>query len=524
VVAHLLRLKLHLLRNGLRRSPAALIGMVLGVLYGGGIVVAVVSGLVALRFVPDAELARALVVVGGSAMVAGWALLPVVLFGIDPTLDPVRFATFAVRERTLALGLALGALVGLPGAATVVVVLATVFTGTRTPLAAVVALLGGALGLVTCILVSRIVAGAAAAVLATRRGRDVAGVGGLLVLLSLGPLAGLVNDGGITVAGLKSWARVLAWSPLGWAWAASGDVVAGDWGVAGIRLLLAAALCLVLFAVWERLLVAVLRNPHSAAGSGSGGARQGLGLFARLPASPMGAIAARAGTYWLRDPRFNFPAIMTTLLPAGLLIPGLGGAHLALAAMPLVSAYLIGWGQHNDVGYDSTAFWLHVTSGVDGVADRVGRLFPSALLALVCVPGYALLGPLVGGSWAWLPATLGAGVGIALSGFAVASVTSAVKQYAVPVPGESPFSSRPGSVGVTFAVQTVCGGAVVVLSLPVLVLAGLALLLGWHWAAWAALVLGPVVGVVAFVGGVRLGASLFRRRQADLLQDLVSMA
>jgi ABC-2 type transport system permease protein len=78
-------------------------------------------------------------------------------------------------------------------------------------------------------------------------------------------------------------------------------------------------------------------------------------------------------------------------------------------------------------------------------------------------------------------------------------------------------------VGVTFAVQTICGGAVVVLSLPVLVLAGLAFF-GWHWAAWAALVVGPVVGVVAFVGGVRLGASLFRRRQADLLQDLVGMA
>jgi ABC-2 type transport system permease protein len=522
VVAHLLRLKLHLLRNGLRRSTAALVGMVLGVLYGGGVVVAVVSGLVALRFVPDAELARALVVVGGAAMVAGWALLPVVLFGIDPTLDPARFATFAVRERTLAVGLALGALVGLPGVATVVVVLATVFTGSRTPLAALTALVGGVLGLATCILLSRVVAAAAASVLATRRGRDVAGIGGLVVLLSFGPAAGLVSDGGVTVGGLKALGGVLAWTPLGWAWAASGDVVAGDWAAAGGRLLCAAVFCVVLFALWERLLVAALRNPHGTDGE-AGGARRGLGLFARLPGTPLGAIAARAGTYWLRDPRFNFPAIMTTLLPAGLLFPGLAGSDVALAAMPLVSAYLIGWGQHNDVGYDSTAFWLHVASGVDGVADRVGRLFPSAVLALVCVPGYALLGPLVGGSWALLPASLGAGVGLALSGFAVACVTSAVKQYAVPVPGESPFSSRPGSVGVTFAVQTVCGGAVVVLSLPVLVLAVLAVV-GFGWAAWAALVVGPVVGVVAFVVGVRLGASLFGRRQADLLQDLVSMA
>ncbi len=35
-----------------------------------------------------------MVVLGGAGLMAGWALLPVVLFGIDPTLDPVRFATY----------------------------------------------------------------------------------------------------------------------------------------------------------------------------------------------------------------------------------------------------------------------------------------------------------------------------------------------------------------------------------------------------------------------------------------------
>ena len=40
MVAHLLRLKLDLLRNGFRRSAAALVGMVLGMLYGGGLILA----------------------------------------------------------------------------------------------------------------------------------------------------------------------------------------------------------------------------------------------------------------------------------------------------------------------------------------------------------------------------------------------------------------------------------------------------------------------------------------------------
>ncbi|NYG08202.1 ABC-2 type transport system permease protein [Phycicoccus badiiscoriae] len=522
MVAHLLRLKLHLLRNGLRRSVAAIVGMVFGVLYGGGFVVLVLAGMIALRAQGDLGLARTGVVLAGAGLVAGWALLPILLFGVDPTLDPTRFATFAVRERTLALGLVLSALVGLPGVATILLVLGTVVAGSRSVATTLLALVGGVLGLLTCVLLSRIVTAAASAVLGTRRGRDVAGVGGLALLVCVGPIVGGLSGGGLDRATVDRVAEVLAWTPLGWAWAAAGDVSLGHWGAGLARLLLAAVLCVVLLVVWERLLVSVLRNPRSTSGDG-GTVRSGLGLFGRLPGTPMGAIAARAGTYWVRDPRFNMPAVMTVLLPAGLLIPGIGsGSDLALVAMPLASAYLIGWGQHNDVGYDSTAFWMHVASGVDGVSDRLGRLFPSGLMAVVCVPTYAVLGPALGAPWWLLPATLGVGCAVALNGFAVACVTSAVKQYAVPAPGENPFTSRPGAAGVTLGVQAVCGAAVFALSTPALGLGVLAYL-GMRWAAWTALAVGPALGVLALVIGTRLGADLFRRRQAILLQDLVSM-
>jgi ABC-2 type transport system permease protein len=121
-----------------------------------------------------------------------------------------------------------------------------------------------------------------------------------------------------------------------------------------------------------------------------------------------------------------------------------------------------------------------------------------------------------------LPATFGTACALALNGFAVACVTSAVKQYAVPAPGENPFTSRPGSAGVTLGVQAVGGAAVWTLSLPALGLA-VAAYLGVDWAAWVALGLGPLLGGVALLVGTRLGADLFRRRQALLLQDLVSM-
>ena len=69
MVAHLVRLKLQLLRNGLRRSPAALVGLAVGAIYGGGLLVLVVGALVVLRFRGDVALVRTAVTLGGAALV-----------------------------------------------------------------------------------------------------------------------------------------------------------------------------------------------------------------------------------------------------------------------------------------------------------------------------------------------------------------------------------------------------------------------------------------------------------------------
>ena len=54
MVAVLVRLKLRLLRNSLRRSVWRTVGLIIGIVYGFGVVLAVLAGLVGLRFTSTA--------------------------------------------------------------------------------------------------------------------------------------------------------------------------------------------------------------------------------------------------------------------------------------------------------------------------------------------------------------------------------------------------------------------------------------------------------------------------------------
>ena len=110
MVALIVRLKWQLLRNGLRRSTPQLVGMVLSALYGLAVLAQGIVGLITLRLDQTSDVARIAITIGGSAVTLGWALLPVIAYGIDETLDPARFATFSIPRRQPVLGLLLSSL------------------------------------------------------------------------------------------------------------------------------------------------------------------------------------------------------------------------------------------------------------------------------------------------------------------------------------------------------------------------------------------------------------------------------
>jgi ABC-2 type transport system permease protein len=266
VVAIIVGLKWQLLRNGLRRSTPQLVGLVLGMLYGLSILGVVASGLVGLRFAAPSDVARTAVIVGGSALTLGWAVFPVIAYGIDETLEPARFATFAVPRRQLVLGLLMSSLVSVPAAVTVILGLFTVVTWSRSVLAMAVALVASAVAVLTCVALSRVTSTAFSAMSQRRRGREAVSVLVLLLSVGFGVLGSSIMRRLSTPGLLPQVADVLGWTPLGLAWAAPADIVNGALGSAILRLLLAVAFLGVALLSWDLLLRRALENPRGSSG------------------------------------------------------------------------------------------------------------------------------------------------------------------------------------------------------------------------------------------------------------------
>ena len=224
MVAHLLRLKLTLLRNGLRRSPWQLVGMAFGGLYALGLVGTLGGGPDPAARQADPELAQTVVVLGGAAALLGWGLIPVVASAADMTLDPARFTTSAMPMPPAARRAcprrpdrhpraghrARGAshrvdLVPRPPA-----------RGRRA---------GGCRRRRSdCIVLSKVVTTATASLASSRRFKDVSAIAFMIPLVLMGPIvAGVAR--GISASGgfLPDLAGTLSWTPLGAAWSLGGD-------------------------------------------------------------------------------------------------------------------------------------------------------------------------------------------------------------------------------------------------------------------------------------------------------------
>lgn len=523
MVGLVVRLRWRLWSRLVQRNTGLLVATVIGMVTAGGLGLFAMGGLVALRGAALEQ--RAVAVAGLTVLTVSWLIMSALSGSADSTVDPARFALLPVRPPVLARGLLAAVLTGIPSLILGAVALASVVTWSQSPGTFVAAVVAAVLGLLTTVLLARVVVGSLAGVMGTRRGRGVSAAV-ISVLAFLPALGGIVLGNAVSAKlfeelDLLGISGALAWTPPGWAWGIPLHLAAGDPLGALTAGLLAGALVVALWRAYVRLVGRALTRPLTSVG---GQTIRGRGVILRCaPLGPVGVIAARRLAMWRRDSRLVTVAVQSLVLPVVLVGQAVLTDQTWSAVMALIMlAVLSGLNLLNDLAYDGTAWSAHVLAGVAGWQDRLGRVVGTAILY---VPLIAILYAVVAGlgylgdelRWvAYVVVALGAALGSS-------SFIGAVLPGYAPPPGGNPFASTTGS-----GTEGLLGGLLALavpslLLLPV-VIAGTLLPEGlWVSAilvvvaiAWAAALV--TIGVV--LGGQRLDRrapeTLDRLRKAEL--------
>jgi ABC-2 type transport system permease protein len=512
------RLRLAMWRTAMTRSPLHLVSSILG-----GLAALAVLGI----------LGPSLVLLGGSPLrvvaltvplfttiTLMWGVLSLIATGVDSTLDPARFSVLPLRSTELTRGLLAAALTGIPAVMLCGLALAQVGSWLGHPAAVPAALVGGVLGVLTAVLLSRAVTSSLARVMTTRVGRVVgAAVVSLVTLVPLG--LNLLLTTGSVEANLTTFdatrsALVASWTPVGWAWGLPFDVATGRWGSAVVHLVLAVGFVVVLWAVWERQLRRTLTSPLTS----SGGQRIGAGRFlpALLGTSPTATVAARRVRAWYRDSRLVGIALRTAVLPVFFVVQALFTGTHALAGVGIVTlAVFAGLTLMNDLAFDGPAWWLHVAVGLRGWEDRLGRALASMLVfgpVVLLTYAVSLALGLIGNALPWLTVVLVA----FLASLGLAVGFGAYVPGTAPRTGGNPFAATSGGAAQGCLTAIVSFVGPMLLTLPVVVV--VVLTSGAPLGRWVALVLGTLYGLGLLATGVVVGGRRIDRRAPELLGQL----
>ncbi|HLK77426.1 MAG TPA: hypothetical protein VKU77_27730 [Streptosporangiaceae bacterium] len=503
----LVQLKLRLLRNALRASTGARVAFVLSTilaaLIAGGIFYLLAS-------LPGGIAAADLTTVIFCLFALAWLILPVVVFGLDSTLDPGTLALYPLRTRPLAVGLLAASATGAWPAATLIGLLGVTIGLARGPLGVLIALLAVALQVLFCITLARVVTTGLAGVLRSRRGKDFAA---LLFIPLFAVYEGffqilpkLTSEGALTAASFGGVDRWLRWTPPGLAVHAIFDASARHPGTALLRLALLAGIIVVLGVLWiqslRRALVTTDTSTQSAVrGSALPFARYGL----------RGTVAARFWLYQRREPYsliyWGITAVIMAVVAFRLVLsPDWFGGLLASGAAggAFVGAFhsnAIGW---SGPGFSLEAMALNGRRGLrayfSGQNIALGAIAVPLVTAICFALAVVAKHPMDGF------AAMAVGVAAIGAGLALANLFTVMMPYPVEKRGGTPMpraaSGHNGEAAGSQLITLLCVGVAVTpvilaavltqsvspaIRMPVLVLGaaayGLALAWGGVWAA-----------------------------------------
>lgn len=493
----LIRMRLAALRHTLHGRRAFLFALT--ALYGLGV------GIGSL-FLPlaghDLEARTDVVAALAAVWTLGWVVGSVLAGGGDETLRPENFALLPVTPRALARALLLASLVGIAPVATVLGLAGIVTVGvTAGALPALVAVIGLVLEVGFVIVGSRVVIAGLAAVLTSRRGKDLGVVLVPVVSLSYVPLQYLFKAIGPVISQRRSPAlsTVLRALPSGWAADAVRSSARGQWLTTLGALLGLLAVTAGLLLLWAPLLRRRMTTGAVTAGPRSRASRERRRGVRDL--GPVGAVVVRELRMWWRDARRR--AALLSAVAISLVLPVFSFAGKTHSAVPYVALFLIPFaasGVSNLYGLDGASI-RHLLLTPQAVrADVRGRqlawlavVAPLGILAAVLAP-WAMHAPSASPWLAGLvPVLLGSGCGLVVA-------QSAFLPFPVPQQrNQNPFAAgrSPSGAGCARSLTSVGYLAVLaVTTLPVIATIVLARTTGHPVLQW----LGAPVGVAVGAG------------------------
>ncbi|MEU0763229.1 transporter [Streptomyces microflavus] len=515
------RLKLTLLRNGLRQSTgrrtAFIVSLVLTLLLAAGQVL----GLVLLR--GNAQ-AGTVVVLLTAVVALGWAVLPLFFPSGDDTLDPTRLVMLPLRPEPLVRALLVSSMIGIGPLFTLCLVVGSVLALAHGLAGIVFAVLAVPLTMLLCVALSRAVATANVRLLNSRKGRDLAVLSGLVIAVGIQFVnfgaQRLGEAGGLS--SLEPAGNVARWLPGASAIASVDAASDGSYGVAVAQLLITGAALAALVWLWQRGLVKLMTTPDgstlaAAAPDRKESGRTG-GLSGLLPEGRTGTVVQRSLRYVARDPKTK--AAWVTSLALGAIVPlinavqGTGSVYLACFA-----AGMLGMLMYNQFGQDTSAFWmvaLTISSTRDAYVELRARACALLLITLpytllVCAVTAAVLG-----RWQSLPGALGLSFALLGAMMATGAVASALFPYSIPQDGAFK-NAAPGQGGLAWISILLGMLAALLLAAPVIVLTVWLHLTDRQDALWVVIPVGVAYGTLIGWAGLRIAAPRTANRLPEIL-------
>ncbi|MFD4377314.1 transporter [Streptomyces sp. NPDC058486] len=515
------RLKLSLMRNGLRQSGGRTAAFVASLVVVLLIAAFMVLGFLLLR---GNAAAGAVAVLTVGVFGLGWAVMPLFLPSGDETLDPSRLVMLPLRPQPLVRALLVASLVGIGPLFTLCLAVGAVAAVAHGAAATVTAVLAVPLVLLVCVALSRAIATANVRLLTSRKGRDMALLSGLVIALGIQA----VNFGAQALGRAKDLsvldtvASVVGWLPPASAVAAVRSAADGD-PVGAVSRLLPAVLALVaLLWWWRRSLVRLMVEPDgSTIGAAPDTVRdpaEGRGLLARLlPGGRTGAVMERCFRYIWRDPKTK--AAWVTALAIGALVPLFNAFQEAGSVYwACFASGMLGMQMFNQFGQDSSAFWMvaqTIATPADAYAELRDRAYVMIAITVPFTVLVAVATALVTGGWTQLPEVFG--LAFALLGAMVALGVVASVRYPYGIPQDARRNVAPGQGGM--AVAAIFGGmfAGPLLCAPLIALLVWLRVTDHHGMLWLLLPLGVTYGALLTWTALKLMSGRMLKRLPEIL-------